>query len=440
MGLTARGEPAGLAVRRLAVAALDRVIHGQRTLEDALAGLADIDDLEPRDRAFLMALVLTALRHKGEAEAVVEVFLAKPLPRKAGNAGLILMLGATQLLFLQQPPHAVIDLAVTQAKRDSQAMHFAGLVNAVLRKVATRGAEILAGLDGPRLNTPDWLWTRWSKTFGPAMAHAVARAHMAEPPLDLTVKGDGANWAKRLGAALLPTGSLRLSPAPPSVEALAGYGEGAWWVQDAAAAIPARLLGDVAGLAVLDLCAAPGGKTLQLAAAGARVTALDQSAARLARLAENLRRCRLEADVVTADALDFAPGQAFDAAVLDAPCSATGTIRRHPDLPYVKTAAQIGSLAEIQHRMLDHAATLVRPGGTLVYCTCSLEEAEGERQVSAFLSRQPAFALAPIHAGEAGLPPEMLNREGCFRTLPSMAIGPSIGLDGFFAARLTKSS
>ncbi|MBI2718644.1 MAG: methyltransferase domain-containing protein [Rhizobiales bacterium] len=426
-------EAAGLAARKAALDILGRILGDGKSLDEAMSEVHSLDRLEPRDRGFAMILVLTTLRRKGEAEAALAKFLAKPLPRKAGAAPLILLIGATELLFLGQPPHAVIDMAVRLAKADQHALHFSGLINAVLRKLAVEG---IAGLDGARLNTPDWLWRRWARTYGEAAARAIAEAHASEPPLDLTVKKDAEGWAKRLGGMCLPTGSVRLKGSGP-VDSLAGYPEGAWWIQDAAAAIPARLFGDLAGKTALDLCAAPGGKTLQLCAAGARVTAVDSSVSRLEWLRHNLARTGFEAEVVTADVLSFEPGHGFDAVLLDAPCSATGTIRRHPDLPYVKSAAQIERLGETQRRMLDHAARLVVPGGTLIYCTCSLEPAEGEEQIAGFLARNGDFALRPIGDGEAGIPAHMIVG-GQLRTLPHLALGEACGLDGFHAARLTR--
>ena len=283
------------------------------------------------------------------------------------------------------------------------------------------------------------MWTRLAKTYGSDTAHAIAAAHMVEPPLDLTVPKDADLWASRLGGEVLATGSVRLTGAQGAVERLAGFDAGAWWVQDAAAALPAQLLGPLAGSTVLDLCAAPGGKTLQLASAGASVTAVDISAQRLERVHDNLRRSGLAAHIIAADVLSFEPGGDYHAVLLDAPCSATGTIRRHPDLPYVKTARQAGHLVPLQARMLAKAAALVRPGGRLVYCTCSLEPAEGERQIAAFLAAHPHFAALPIAAGECGIEAAMIDAEGNLRTLPSMSIGASQGLDGFFAARLTRS-
>ncbi len=429
----------GLTTRSIALAILDRCLQQAITIDEALAAEPEVQAFAPRDRAFLMTLVLTTLRRRGEAEAVVAQFLDKPLPRRAGRTPLILALAAVQLLFLDQPPHAVIDLAVRQAKADKNAMHFAGLVNAVLRKVAERGPDLVKTLDGPRLNTPDWLWQRWLKTYGADIAHVIAAAHMAEPALDLSVKGDAADWAARLGGTLLPTGSIRLTQTG-AIDQLPGFAEGAWWVQDAAAALPAKLLGDVRGLEVLDLCAAPGGKTLQLAAAGAQVTAVDVSDQRLERLRENLKRTGLDATVVAADVLTFEPDRSFDAVLLDAPCSATGTIRRHPELPYIKDGQDVSRLVPLQRKFLARAASWVKPGGRLVYCTCSLEPAEGERQCAAFLAAHPDFAIEPIRAGEAGIPVKMITAEGCLRSLPSHSLGPVQGLDGFFAMRLRRVS
>ena len=396
-------ETAGLAPRMAAIEILDGVLGDGRSLDEAIGASRSLDHLEPRDRGFAMALVLMTLRRKGEADAVLQKFLAKPLPRKAGATFLILLIGVTQLLFLGQPPHAVIDMSVRLAKTDRNALHFSGSVNAVLRKLAIDGAALLADLDAPRLNTPDWLWRRWSKTYGKATARSIAAAHAVEPPLDLTVNGDSEDWARRLGGISLATGSVRLANAGP-VESLVGYGEGAWWVQDVAAAMPARLLGDLRGKTALDLCAAPGGKTLQLCAAGAIVTAVDSSSSRLDRLRGNLTRAGFMAEIITANALSYDPGYTFDVVLLDAPCSATGTIRRHPDLPYVKSASQIDRLVETQKQLLDHAAKLVKPGGTLIYCTCSLEPMEGEDQIARFLAHNGELSLSPVGGVEAGIP------------------------------------
>ncbi len=436
LGLSVAEEAAGFVVRKLAVDGLALIFKQGLSFDEFLDSQ---DRLAPRDRAFLHALIFTVLRHKGEIEAVIAAFMTKPLPRKSGAAPLILLLGGAQLLFLDTPAYAAIDLSVQLAKEDREARHFRGVINAVLRKIATDGRNVLNGLDKARLNTPDWLWSSWTKAYGPQQAAAIARAHREEPPLDITPKSDATGWAHRLGGLALPGGSIRLAGHSGAIDELPGYAEGAWWIQDAAAAIPARLFGDLNGKTALDLCAAPGGKTLQLCAAGARVTAVDQSRQRLAMLRENLARTRLEAQVIAADMLSFEPQEKFDAVLLDAPCSATGTIRRHPDLPYVKTPDQIKDLVVLQRRMLDKAAQLLKPGGSVVYCACSLEPGEGEYLTTRFLSANPSFSTVAIAPGEAGIEGHFITAAGALRTLPSMPIGAAWGLDGFFAARLTRN-
>jgi 16S rRNA (cytosine967-C5)-methyltransferase len=282
--------------------------------------------------------------------------------------------------------------------------------------------------------------SRWESHYGPETAVRIAAAHLEAPPLDLSVASEAADWAKRLAAELLPWNSLRLWH-KGRVEEIEGYQDGAWWVQDAAAALPALLLGGVEGMRVADLCAAPGGKTAQLAARGARVTAIDISSNRLRRVEENLARLRLGAEIITADATSFEPQAPFDAVLLDAPCSATGTIRRNPDIPYLKTNADIAALAEVQRRLLRHALNLVKPGGRVVYCTCSLEPEEGEAQIAALLKSSDNAAIDPIDGGEFALPPAALLPDGTLRTLPFHQPGEGGGgMDGFFAARLVRTS
>lgn len=394
--------------------------------------------LEPRDRAFLTSLLLTAFRHRGEIDAVLRDFLDKPLPRKSGPARDLLELGAAQLLFLGLPPHAVIDSTVGAAKADRNALHFAGLINAVLRRISGAGASLLDSLDAPRLNTPGWLWERWSENYGPAAAFEIAKAHAERPSLDISFRDGSGVWQDELHAISLPNGQLRLSPGHPPVPELRGFSEGAWWIQDAAATIPVRMLGELRGKEVLDLCAAPGGKTMQMAAVGANVTAGDASEKRLDRLRENLARTRLSADVVLADVLTAKFQRSWDAVLLDAPCSATGTIRRHPELPWIRQQSQIAELAALQRRLLAKAADLVRPGGLLLYCTCSLEPEEGESQVRWFLAGNADFHIVP--ASLPDLPPGAITAEGWMRTLPAMSYGGSKGMDGFFAVAMKRRS
>lgn len=431
-------ELEGPAARRRAALCYARILDARILHDEAIA--AETPDLEPRDRRFVWAIVLAALRHKGEIDAVLGRLLSKPLPPKSGIARTLLATAAAQLLFLASPPHAVIDTSVEIAKQDSQAKHFSGLVNAVLRKVAARGSELLAGLDGPRLNTPDWAWSRWERSYGQAVAAQIAAANQVEPAVDISCKADAGDWARRLGGLLLPSGSIRLPADHGPIETLPGFAEGAWWVQDAAAALPALLLGDVRGRTVLDLCAAPGGKTMQLASAGALVTAVDRSERRLRRLGENLARTALAADLVAGNAETADLAQAFDLILLDAPCSATGTVRRHPELLHIKSEADMRKLADVQRRLLRKSALALKAGGQLVYCTCSLEPDEGENQIGQFLASQPEFAISPIMPGEAGVTSGMITPEGFLRTLPFMKFGEAAGMDGFFAARLRRLS
>jgi 16S rRNA (cytosine967-C5)-methyltransferase len=437
-----REEPAapGLMARELATAVVDSVLNRHRGFDDAWARAesnARIAALEPRDRAFARAIAATVLRRLGSLDAVLAAFMERPLPAKDGRAKAILLCGAAQLLLLDTPAHAAISLAVDQCRQEPRTRRFDKLTNAVLRRVAREGGERLAQLPAA-LDIPEWLMARWRACYGDSTATAIAAASLAEAPLDLSVKTGAESWAERLGGAVLPTGSVRLA-AGGRIGDLDGYSEGAWWVQDAAAALPARLLGDVAGLEVADLCAAPGGKTAELAAAGARVTAVDVSAERLKRVAENLARLKLDARLVVADATAWQPEARFDAVLVDAPCTATGTIRRHPDILRLRRDADIASLAETQRKILAHAATLVKPGGTLVYCTCSLEPEEGERQIDAFLALHPAFHRVAITPGEHGIDAGWIAPSGDLRTLPChlAAERPELsGIDGFYAARL----
>ena len=380
-----KNEKPGLKARRAAISLLQGVTLDQQPLDQLLETNAEFRELEGRDRSFAHALVASSLRHGGEIKAILGKFLAKPLPRSSGMAVDILTIAAAQLLFMDVSPHAAIDLSVDLAKQDKKAQHFSGLINAVLRKVSTDGKSVLEKLDGPRLNTPDWLWEQWVSAYDEKTARAIAVAHLNEAPLDISVKANAEHWAAQLEGELLPTGTIRLRSADRSLQDLPGFSTGEWWVQDAASALPAKLLGDIKGQSVLDLCAAPGGKTAQLAAAGANVTAVDDSVSRMNRLRENLARLKLPVTTLLADVLSLPTDTLYDNVLLDAPCSATGTIRRHPDLVYLKSPRQLGNLVSLQQKMLEHAATLVKPGGKLVYCTCSLSPLEGERQVFKFL-------------------------------------------------------
>ncbi|WP_319844172.1 RsmB/NOP family class I SAM-dependent RNA methyltransferase [Terrihabitans rhizophilus] len=430
----------GFASRRAATQLVHAVLQRGRPLDEALddpRGL--MVDLDARDRALARAIAGATLRRLGSLRAALAGFLRKPLdPRGALES--ILLTGAAQILLMDVPDHAAVGVAVDQANADRAARPFAPLVNAVLRNVAREREELLARMPASA-DIPEWLMRRRIASWGEAEALAITHAERSEPGLDLTVKSDPESWAARLGGIVLPTGTVRLVPHGPIIE-LEGFGGGEWWVQDAAAAIPARLLGAHSGMRVADLCAAPGGKTAQLAASGAEVTAIDRSAPRLRRLTENLKRLGLSANTVTADAttLEAPP---FDAVLLDAPCSATGTIRRHPDVAWLKTPEDVGKLADLQARLIDASVRMLKPGGLLVYSTCSLEPEEGERQIEALLERTAGLERVPVDAAEIGGCSEMLTPAGELRTLPHHLPNDEprlAGLDGFFAARLRRTA
>jgi 16S rRNA (cytosine967-C5)-methyltransferase len=424
-GLVAPGLPA----RRAALAILSGVLQKRRPLD---AGLDQLAGLAARDAGFARALVSQTLRHMGALDAVLRKFVAKPLaPHKAGAASEILLLGTCELLILKVAPHAAVDAANELAAKDSKAVHFKPLINAVLRKIVQQGEAVLSGLDRERLSTPDWLWSRWMAQYDAGTARLIARAHQNEAPIDIVLRSPDAAFPP--SEALF--GSVRRLSDPGRIEELEGFADGGWWVQDAAASIPATLLGDVAGKRVIDLCAAPGGKTMQLAAAGAKVTAVEIDAARAGRLRENLARTKLSAEIAQADARDY-DGKA-PLVLIDAPCTATGTIRRHPDLPWIKGAADVTASAAAAYEILESGAAMVEPGGMLVFAVCSLEREEGEEQIAAFLEAHPEFSRAPIAASEVYGHGEWITPQGDLRTLPCH-LGDKGGMDGFYAARLRR--
>jgi 16S rRNA (cytosine967-C5)-methyltransferase len=438
-------EVPGLAARRIAADILDGVLHKHRTLDDQIDGTAahpGLKALADRDRALMRRLVATILRRLGTLGHLLSRLLDRGIPTDAPRAQSALLIGAAQILWMDVPDHAAVDLSVRLVQSDRRAAKYAGLVNAVLRRCAREGAGMVEEVKAEALDIPPWLLNRWIAQYGEATAKEMAYAIGNEPSLDLTVKSDASQWAARLHGELLQTGTVR-TLLQGSVTMLPGFAEGQWWVQDAAAALPVRLFGDVKGKTIVDLCAAPGGKAAQLAHAGAHVVALDRSPARIARLKDNLARLSLSAETVTADATEWqGNGGGFDGILIDAPCTSTGTIRRHPDVAWLRQEADINSLGALQKRLLQKAASLLKPGGTLVYCTCSLEPEEGEAQIAALLSAESGLKRMPVAANEVAGLAGILNAEGDLRTLPCHLphADPRLaGMDGFYAARLVKS-
>ncbi|MEM1382553.1 MAG: transcription antitermination factor NusB [Pseudomonadota bacterium] len=422
-----RSGPPGLAARRAAVGLLAQVLEDGAMLDERGLGA-----LSSSERAEAHGIAATALRRLGQIDALLQVFVTRE-PRPAVLQ--ILRAMAAEIVFQGTAPHAAVDLAVRLAKERRDSQRAAGLINAVGRRLAADGAEITADQDAAELNTPEWLAQRLVEDWGPAIAGAVAAAHIDGAYHDLTMRtpGDAKAFAREIDGRLLPNGSVRWQ-GRGQLTALPGFAEGAWWAQDAAAAMPAALIPTTAGKRVLDLCAAPGGKTMQLVAGGAQVTALDISADRMKRLEENLSRTGLSADCVTGDALAWTPEAPFDAVLLDAPCSATGTIRRHPDLPH-RRRPDLKALTALQSQLLDRAWGWLAPGGVLVYATCSLLRAEGEAQADAVLARHPDARRTPIEAPWAD---GLTTAQGDLRTRPDHWRERG-GLDGFFATRLAKT-
>ena len=425
--------------RAVAHALLDTVLHDRQPLDEALAGSSPFLSLDERDRSLVRHLTATTLRRLGQIDAALSVLVRRPLPPRAASVRNALRLGAADIMFLRTPAHAAVNEAVSLL-RTPLAQRYRGFANAVLRRLSRDGAALRAPQDAARLNTPDWLWQSWARAYGEATARAIAAAHLAEPPLDITPASVPESWAPWLDASVLPTRSLRRAPAP--VDSLPGYRSGGWWIQDAAAALPARAL--LAGLPggaesprIADLCAAPGGKTAQLASAGARVTALDVSPRRLERVALNLERLGLSAELVAADLRSWTPPAPFDAVLLDAPCSGTGTIRRHPDIARNKTPGDVVRMAALQRELIPAAAGAVRPGGRLIYTVCSLQPEEGPAPVEDFLAAHPEFGRLPVTAGEVDGIGQFLTPGGDIRTLPSHFAGHG-GIDGFYVCRLER--
>jgi 16S rRNA (cytosine967-C5)-methyltransferase len=451
-------SPPGSGARAAAQQALSETLRRKRPLDAGLEQAISSRGLAERDGAFARAIANETMRRFGQLDDLVRQFVPRaPQPHRAGASLEILLAGACELLFLGVPAHAAVDGANRLAASDSKAVHFKPLINAALRRIAREGPSLVRDQDACRLNTPDWLWLRWCEAYGEETVHAFARVHAAMPPLDLAFTrtsefsspargggaaegGGGSNPAKGTmpTGSELPGGMLRLENAG-NVTGLPGFGEGEFWVQDFAASLPVCLFGDLRGRRAIDLCAAPGGKTAQLVSAGAEVTAVDRDPGRVARLQENLHRLRLDARIVRSDVRDFSPDLATECVLLDAPCTSTGTIRRHPELPWIKSAADVMASAEAASALLDAAAEMVARSGTLVFAVCSLEVEEGPEQIEHFLRRNADFRRQRVEPSEVFGLGECINAQGDLRSLPCH-LAESGGMDGFYAARLARVS
>lgn len=420
-----------MSARRCAVEILAEVLDRKRPFDEVIIRHAAVQALSERDRNFARLLVMTCLRRLGQVDALIAGMLEKPLTGKSNDVMHILRLGVVQLIWLKTPAHAAVH-AMVDTTFEMNHEHMKGLVNVVLKRVAKEGDAIIEAQDAAKINVPDWLFETWSKVYGQDVTRAITAPKEEVPPLDITVKSNAEEWAEKLGGTVLSTGSVRISEAG-RVDVLPGFDEGQWWVQDAAAALPAKLAGDVTGKTVFDLCAAPGGKTAQFAAAGAKVIAVDQSKRRLQLLQSNMERLKLHAELIESDILKWKPEAVPDVILLDAPCSATGTLRRHPEVLWHKKKEDVAELALLQKRMLNRVSGWLEKGGKLIYCVCSLQPEEGEQQIESFLSAHPDFVIKPI----LSVPAEFVNAQGALRTLPSQFADIG-GLDGFYAVVLER--
>jgi len=442
--VNAASDKPGLPARQAATRLLSAIVDRHTSLDgllDPVNGNRAFRDLSQADQALVRALLRATLRHLPLIEAFIGRLVDKPLPEGARNLAHILHIAATQILYLDIPDHAAVDIAVEQARRDPRSRRFASLVNAVLRRMAREKTRVLPELEATIVNAPSWFAERLRAAYGDRTT-AILKAHSIEPAIDFTVKSDPQGWAERLGGVVLPTGSVRVAQIDGPIAQLPGYSEGQWWVQDAAASIPARLLGAVESRRIADLCAAPGGKTAQLAAGGAVVTTVDLSKNRLKRLTQNMDRLQLEVDIQQADILKWQVETPFDGVLLDAPCSSTGTVRRHPDIPWTKSPHDIERLADLQERMLMKAVTLVKPGGRVVFSNCSLDPREGEEMILKVLDAQPQLARHPVDPKDWPGLEQVVTADGEIRTTPDMLPDDNprlAGLDGFFASVLVRA-
>lgn len=444
--------PPGLEAREAATTLLTRVIDDGRGLDGLIGsrhGPQQFQQLSQADQALARAIVTVALRRRGEIAHALSLAMNRPPPKRARHLQHSLHVAAAQILFMDVPDSAAVNLAVAALRDNPRSTRFSGLANAVLRRLSREKETANQNLDTVELarrNLAPWMAKRLKKQYGQQRMVDIARHHMLAAPIDVTVARDPDRWAATLGGRHLFGNSVRVLDRKGAIETWPGFEEGAWWVQDAAASIPFYLFGEIEGLTALDLCAAPGGKTAQLANAGARVTALEASKSRLSRLQENLRRLKLNATCEHADMLVWEPKEPVDLVLLDAPCSSTGTVRRHPDVQWTKSPEAITQLAEVQKTMIQRAAEFVKPGGLLVFANCSVDRAEGEDLLADIKAQLPLLEPVPIEASEVFDLAEIVNRQGAIRTLPchlstlaDQTGDPRYGgMDGFFCARFRK--
>ena len=426
----------GLPARRIAYRVLNDIFFQKKNMDEAFLRAPGIDDLPGRDKAFVRLLIATVLKRGREMDALLATLLHEPLNTlKPAQLINVFRLGLAQLLYLQTPPHAAVNTTVELAEAEG-IVHHKPLVNAIMRRLTREPPEMRAPRDAGRIDTPEWLWMEWMQDYGVETALDIAAANLGEGAIDFSVKADPAAWAEKLEATLLPSGSLRKT-AGGFIPDLPGFAEGEWWIQNAAAALPAQLFGDIAGKTVIDLCAAPGGKTAQLATLGAKVIAVDRSPERIRRLVENMERLQFTVETAVADGANFKPEELADAVLIDAPCTATGTIRHQPDVLWLKEPRDQEKLAGLQRRLLLNALDMLKPGGTLVFCTCSLQKAEGEGQTTWLLQQNLPLRLKPITPEELPGAADMFTARGELRCLPQhwAELG---GIDGFYAVRFEK--
>ncbi len=432
--------------RSVAYDVINSTLQSRRPFDEAFNQHIRIDKLSSMDRKLAFNIIITTLRFLGQIDDIISQCLTTNLPHRGRFARTILRIGVCQLINLDIPAHAVVNTSVNLAKQKKQDA-YKKLINAILRRVARERGELMKAHDVAKLTTPEWLWNSWLNAYGEETTRKIAESHLKIPPLDLWAKSDANIWAKKLGGQLLPTGGIRLNGSEGLSE-LEGFKDGSWWVQDAAASLPVQLFGkNLKGKVIADICAAPGGKTAQLIAAGAKVIAIDKSEKRLKKMTENLERLSFFPDVICSDALLWRPQKLLDGVLVDAPCSATGIIRRHPDVKYLKNIKSITQARETQLRLLEAATTMIKSDGQIVFSTCSLQPEEGHNLVNTFLSEHPNWKRKEFQSSDLKNCTEFITSAGDIRTLPfhlstdRSSINPKKnipkgGMDGFFSTCL----